>query len=66
MQCTGTHSKCLWPGKARSADESLPSGNETLPLEYQQPQSLGYAQANVVCVANQQGNNSWPTLPMLL
>ena len=53
-------------GKARSAQESSPSGSETLALEYQQQIPAEYAQANIIRAASQQGNNSWPTQPMLL
>ena len=57
-------------GKARSAEESQQVGpsDATLALEYQQPQVGEYsaAQANVICAATQQGNNSRPTPPMLL
>ena len=53
------HIQSVWgQGKARSTDEGLPSGNKTLALEYQQPQVSDYVQANVICVANQSGNNS--------
>ena len=38
-------------GKACSAYESLPNGNKTLALDYQQPQSSEYA--NVIRIANQ-------------
>ena len=60
-------SDCL-QGKARSAEESSPQvGSKTVALEYQQPQTVEYpsAQVNVIRTA-QQGNNSWPTPPMLL
>ena len=55
-------------GKAHSAEESSPTGSETLALEYQQPQTVEYlnARVNVIRAVTQQGNNSWPTPPMLL
>ena len=55
-------------GEARSAEECPPSGTETLALEYQQQQPVEYAnaQANIIRAATKQGNNSWPTPPMLL
>ena len=57
-------------GKAQSPEESQQVGNNdvTLALEYQQPQLEEYsaAQVNVIRAATQQGNDSWPTPPMLL
>ena len=63
-------SACI-SGKARSTEETVPSmSSDTLALEYQQPQTVEYgasAQVNVIRnVQQQQGNNSWPTPPMLL
>ena len=60
-------SACL-PGKARSAEETIPPmGSDTLALEYQQPQTVEYSSgAQVNVIQQQQGNNSWPTPPMLL
>ena len=59
-------SACL-PGKARSAEETTPQvGSDTLALEYQQPQTVEYPNAVIRNVQQQQGNNSWPTPPILL
>ena len=52
-------------GQGRATEESG-GGNDTLALEYQQPQIAEYAQANVASAALAQSGNSWPTPPMLL
>ena len=59
--------ECL-QGKASSAEQTTPQvGSDTLALGYQQPQTVEYPSAQVNVIRNvQQGNNSWPTPPMLL